>query len=244
MDSNRPWTERIAMNWFAIVLLGVSLNVGQSGGSDLRQKSIPNFGMSDVSAIRALLELSRTENIPIGIIEDDQRLCTTKISYSAKNAPVATITEGIVAQVPGYKWTFASDFSAIVINRNSPRPVTSQFLNLVPEHYGPAKGNPQVLLTMLWMQVRSLLHPQEGTAVSILSSPDAPVFEVETRNETVRQVLNRIAILTRGVWVLRPIPAALPKVGAEVPFSIFSRAGNSAPEEGDLCQPVLGEPQQ
>jgi hypothetical protein len=242
MDSNAPRTEGIAMNWFAVLLLAVSLHLGQLGGSDLRQKSIPNFGVTDVSAIRALLDLSKTENIPIGIIEDDQRLCTTKISYSAKNDSIATITEKIVAQVPGYKWTFDSKFSVILISPSSPRPVTTQFLNLVPPHFGPTKGNPQMLISMLWVHVRSLLHPQEGTAVSVLSSPDAQVFAVETENETIGQVLNRIAILTRGIWVLRPIPSSLSKVGAELPFSIFSAAGGSASEQGDLCQPVSAEP--
>lgn len=231
------------MKWLAIVVLTISLNVGQLGHSDLRQKSVSNFGMNDVSAIRALLILSRTENIPIGIIEDDQHLCTTKINYSAKSDSIATIAEKIVAQVPGYKLTFASDFSALVVSPNSPRPVTTQFLNLVPEHFGPTKGNPQTLITFLWVQVRALLHPQEGTAGSILSSPDAQVFEIETRNETIRQILNRIATLSSGTWVLRPLPSALPKVGAEVPFSIFSAAGDSASEQSDLCQPVLGEQQ-
>lgn len=228
------------MSWLSIVVLAVSLHLGQSGGSDLRQRSIPDFGVNDVSAIRALMDISKTENIPIGIVEDDQHLCTTKVKYSAKSDSIATIAKKLVAQVPGYKVVFASDFSAFVVSPNSPRPVTTQFLNLVPDHFGPMKGNPQTLITFLWLHVRALLHPQEGTAGSILSSPDAQVFEIETRNETIQQILNRIAALSSGTWVLRPLPSSLPKVGAELPFSIFSPAGDSAPEQSDLCQPVFG----
>lgn len=229
------------MNRIAIFLLIVcsSLAAEQTGSADLEHKTITSFAVSGVPAIRALLQLARSENIPLGIVADDRRLCVTEITYSAKNVAAPMIIQGIIGQVPGYKWRPAAGFSIVVISPDQPRLVTRQFLDLVDDHFGPIRGNPQTLLTALWVHVRYLLHPEQGTAVSILGSSDDRTFALETRNETVQQVLNRIAVVSRGTWVLRPLPDALQKVGAEVPFTIFSNAGNSAPEQGDLCNPVL-----
>lgn len=233
------------MNKIAVILVVLCSMPATDRGtsSDLRHQVVASFAVKGVPAIRALLDLSRTENVPLGIVEDDGRLCTTEVSYSAKNGSVPTIIQGIVAQVPGYKSTPGASFSILIISPVRPRLVTQQFLSLVDEHYGPIKGTPQMLLTTLWVHVRSVLHPDEGTAVSIFGSPSDPTFELEVRNETVQGVLNSIAIQSSGTWVLRPLPDTLSKLGTETPFSIFPHAGNSAPGLGELCKPMLKDAQ-
>lgn len=234
------------MSRIALVLLIASSAFGmeQRVSTDLEHKTVTSFAVSGVPAIRALLELSRAENVPLGIVVDDSRLCTTLVTYSGKNVPLPTIIRAIVVQVPGYKWRPAAGFSILVISPEKPRLVTQQFLDLRDDHYGPMKGNPQTLLTTLWVHVRHLLHPDQGTAGSILGSSDDRVLEIEAGDETVQQVLNRIAVLSRGAWVLRPLPDVLPKLGAENPFSIFSSAGSSALEGGDLCGRVTEDGQE
>jgi hypothetical protein len=228
------------MRYFAILLLVLCplLSVALGSSSDPEHQNIPSFAVEGISAVRALLELSRAQKVPLGVVEDDPRLCTTEVTYSAKNISISTAVQGIVAQVPGYKLRLEPNLHVYLIVPASPRPVTLQFLSFVDEHYGPLKGSPQMLLVSLWIHIRALLFPGQGIAASILESTDAKPLEVEARNETVEQILDRIAVVSRGMWILRPLPQALQKLGSDVPFSIFSEYGNSDPDSGNLCNPV------
>lgn len=211
--------------------------LGQDTGSS--RPELISLSLVHVRAIDALLSLSRAGGVPIGVVEGDSRLCSATLSYSAKNASILSVAQGIVGEVPGYRVIAATDHSILSVAPEGLPPAAHQFLRLVMPQYGPVKGTPQELLMSLWVHVRFLLHPQEGSAVSILGSPSDRELEIQATNETVRQVLDRIAIASRGVWILRSLPENLETLGGEVPFAILSPVGESTSETADLCAPVL-----
>jgi hypothetical protein len=220
--------------WLLKLMLLVAIPLYSWGQGVPEPNKITSFGTNNTSAIRALLTFSRAQKTAVGIVVNDQRLCTAEVNYSGQGDR-ASIISGVVAQVPGY--TTQRKGEAILVLPSTLPPVTKQFLGLVDQHF-EIKENVQTLVAILWMHVRSLLHPDEGTALSVLSSPDEKILEVNANMESVEQILNRIAILSHGVWILRPLPDSIQKIGAETPFLFFSELGSSAPESSNLCAPV------
>ena len=200
---------------------------------------VARFAVAGIPAIQALLQLSRSEHATFGIVANEM-LCKTQVSYSTENTPASVIAKQIVALVPGYTWKIIPDLQGAVVEPISVNPAAEQFLGLVDSHYGPVKGNLQTLVMTLWVHARYILHPDQGTAGSILGSTNEPVLEVEAENATIEEILDRIALKSKGAWVLRPLPPSLASLGGEIPFSIISESGSSLFDPGTLCTP-LGE---
>ena len=202
---------------------------------------VSRFTVSRVSAVQALLQLSRNEHLPMGIVEDDDTLCKSMVSYSAENVPASAVMDGIVAQVPGHAWKRSQDSTVFLVAPVSPRSVTTQFLQLVDQRLGPTKDTLQGLEMTLWVHIRYILYPDKGTAGSILSSTHPRTYELEAKDASVQQILDRMAVLTQGAWVLRPLPPTLANLPGDLPFSIFSDDGQGGPTSGNLCAPVREE---
>jgi hypothetical protein len=211
------------------------------GPATAADPKVSKFAVTKVSAIQALLQLSRQEHLPMGIVEDDDALCKSMVSYSAENVPASAVVDGIVAQVPAHAWKRSRDSTVFLVTPMSPRLVTNQFLQLVDRRLGPTKDTLQGLEMTLWVHIRYILYPDKGTAGSILSSTHPRVYELEAKDASVQQILDRMAVLTKGAWVLRPLPPTLANLAGDLPFSIFSDDGQGGPTSGDLCAPVNEE---
>ena len=211
----------------------------QANQSSTADPIVSRFAVSELPAVQALLQLSRSEHVPLGIVENDQRLCETRVSYAGENVSASTIAEEIATQVPGYVWQRDSNSQISLILPVSPQPSATQFLSIVESRFGPIKGNVQMIGTMLWVYIRATLYPSQGTGGSVLGSLTDRSFTFEARNENIQEILNRIAILSKGTWILRPLPPTLINLGSELPFSIFSDAGQTSEIiPGNLCTPV------
>jgi hypothetical protein len=108
-----------------------SFAAGGGGPSTDADPKVSKFAVSNVSAIQALLQLSRQEHLPMGIIEDDDTLCKSMVSYSAENRPASTVVDGILTRVPAQAWKRSRDSAVFLVTPMSPRPVTTQFLQLL-----------------------------------------------------------------------------------------------------------------
>jgi hypothetical protein len=218
-----------------------------AGGGGQRQvgadPKVAQFAVSKVSAIQALLKLSHDEHLPMGIVMDDDTLCTSMVSYSATNIRASAVIKGIVAEVPGHVWKRSADSAVFLVTPASPRAVTNQFLALVDDQFGPAKDTLQGLEVALWVHIRYILYPDQGTAGSILTSTNPRVYQLEAKDASVQQLLDQMAQLTKGAWVLRPLPATLANLSGDLPFSIFSDDGQGDQSSVESCVPVRGENQ-
>jgi hypothetical protein len=228
-----------------LVLACCSVCTAQTHGEkseEEREPLVSRFNVNGVSAMQALLELSRRENVPLGIVVDDDRLCKSQVSYSGSNVPPSLVVKSIVAQVPGYSWERARNSSVLLVTPISVRPAADQFLNIVDDRYGPIKANLQTLALTLWVHIRYILYPDQATAGSILGSTNDRVFDLEIRDATVQQILDHIALLTKGTWVLKPLPSTLANLGRDLPFAIFSSVGQVGSSPQDLCSAEVEQP--
>jgi hypothetical protein len=223
----------------ALVILFLPCYAQQPKQKSLRQTELAasGFAVSKAPAIEALLELSRQQGFPLGIIMDDDRLCRSTVSFSGDEVPFSEVLSSIMNQVPGYGWSRAGRSPVIHIAPSSIRPVTQEFLDLVDPHYGPMKANLQTLVASLWVHIRYILHPDEGTVGDILSSTHDEVFEIEDTNASVEALLDQIAITTTGTWILRPLPPRISSIGDEMPFHIFQLRQVQS-YTTDLCSPL------
>ncbi len=201
---------------------------------------ISQFSVSGTSAIRALLKLAQSEKVPIGIVEDDEQLCSSEINYSGKDVTPSAVVAGILSNVHGYTWTQLPGI--LVIAPSEPRPAATKLLSLTDRDFVPVKNNLQGLEAMLWVHVLHILYPNASSGGSILSSSNDRIYRLEAKDQTVEGILNELAEKTKGAWVLRPLPATLDNLTGDLPFSIFSIDG-----QGDkaavVCLPVREENQ-
>jgi len=213
---------------------------GGSPGANADPK-VSQFAVNNVSAVQALLQLSSNEHLPMGIVEDDDTLCKSMVSYSAENVSASAVVGGIVSQVPGHAWKRSPDSTVFLVTPKTPRSVTTQFLQLVDDRFGPTRDTLQGLEVTLWAHIRYILYPDKGTAGSILSSTHPRTYELEAKDASVQQILDRLVVLTKGAWVLRPLPPTLVNLPVLAPFSIFSDDGRRGITSADLCAPVREE---
>ncbi|MGA8432302.1 MAG: hypothetical protein WB729_20925 [Candidatus Sulfotelmatobacter sp.] len=220
---------------FLLALLGSTLNA-QSHNSEI-DPVVPRFAVDNVSALQALVRLSGISHNPLGIVQGDEDLCKTQVTVSVDGAQVSTIAGRILAAVPGYSWRAAAGSQVIIVAPNAMPPAAKQFLELIDDRY-KAKGNTQTLAMTLWVHVRSILYPEQGTAGSILSSADDPVFALDLKNASIEQILNQIAFVAGGTWILRPLPEKLIDIDGGPPFSITVASNPSDLNWGELCSPI------
>jgi hypothetical protein len=219
---------------FLLALLSGTLTA-QSQNSEF-DPIVPRFAVDGVTALQALVRLSAITHEPMGIVQSDEGLCKSQVSLSIDGTQASAIVGKILAAVPGYSWRVAPGSQVIVIAPNAVPPTTKEFLELIDDRYR-ANGNVQRLAMTLWVHVRSILHPEQGTAGSILSSANDPVFELDLKAASIEQILNQIAFVARGTWILRPLPEKLENL-AVPPFSITVASNPSELNWGELCSPV------
>jgi len=203
---------------------------------------ISQFSVSGMSAIRALLKLAQSENVPIGIVEDDQQLCSPEINYFGKDVAPSAVVAGILSNVHGYTWRQLPGSSVLLVAPSEMRPVTTRLLGLTDSDFIPVKNNLQGLEAMLWVHVLHILYPNASSEGSILSSSNDRIYHVEAKDQTVEGILNELAETTKGAWVLRPLPPTLDNLTGDLPFSIFSIDGQGD-KAAEGCSPVREENQ-
>jgi len=233
------YDTRCAMRLLAILTV-VCINHTATAQIAPRSETNPvvsSFSVSGTRSIQALLQLAQSEGIPIGIVVGDDQLCSMEISYSAQNAPALQIAEGIISSLRGYRVRMEQPSQVIVVTPVNMTVATQEFLSLMDDRY-MVRGNTQTLATMLWVHIRAILYPDQGTAGSILGSPDDAVSELDLKNASVERILNRIAIRVKGAWVLRPLPTTLSNLGPQRPFHLFTKADGTPSNITDLCSRV------
>lgn len=211
-------------------------------GSEAAGSMVASFSVKDTPASDALIQLSRIGRFPMGIVEGADLLCRTHVSYSSRKSDASDVVDAIIAQVPGYSWERDSRTNVLHILPSTQTQATSDFLSLVDDRYGPIKANMQMLSAVLWTHIRYFLYPDQGSAGSVLGSTHDRLFEVKAENETVEQILDRIAVTSDGVWILRPLPPTLRHLGSELPFTILAGDDRSGPVPASFCAPVAEAP--
>ncbi|HWR51408.1 MAG TPA: hypothetical protein VN428_09895 [Bryobacteraceae bacterium] len=180
---------------------------------------VQQFTINDGSALTALLELGSSNAVPMGFVLSDKRLCDQRIEGSWRGKSVADLLDRLTTNT-GYRWGVKG--GVVTIEPLIVPQATSQLLRMTIPRYAAPAGTSKAQGLYLWMNIRGVLKPTEGTALNILSSPEEATFPaLDIRNTSVESILNHFS--TRkggGVYVVFPLGDNLRRAADAPPFSV------------------------
>ena len=203
-----------------------------------RDPVVAEFNVSNLPAAQALLNLSRNGHVPLGIILKDDILCSKMVTYSSGPAPASAIAKGILGSIPAYTVGLDPQFAVLVARPQVETSSERKLLQLVDPSFGPLKGNLQTLAVSLWIHIRAIIFPDKGTAGSILGSSNDAILNIDMKNASVEQILDRIAVVSDAAWVLRPLPVALTDLEGEMPYTFYPAQRQPGVVSSSFCAPV------
>lgn len=178
------------------------------------------FYSSNESAFDAILRFGRENKISIGLVFT-HRLCSTRIGQlSIHTSSARNALQELAREIPSYSWKLEDD-TVILVPDDIPAAI-STFLALSVPNYSIPEETLQAQVLYAWMDIRSSLRPNEGTALNMLTSPKYVKWPSLTFNNlNVEQVLDHlIARKAGGVWILLPFDD-LDKAGDKRPFWVI-----------------------
>lgn len=197
-------------------------------------RPVKSFYSSNESAFDAMLRFGRENKISIGLVFRD-RLCSTRISQlSIEHTSARIALQELARQVSSYSWKLDDD-TVILVPDGIPA-ATSTFLALSVPNYSIPEETLQAQALYTWMNIRSSLRPNEGTALSMLTSPKYVKWPSLTFNNLdVEQVLDHlIARKAGGVWILLPFDD-LDKSADKRPFWVIGYSDDPQGQAAASC---------
>jgi len=156
------------------------------------------------SAFRTILNAAIDNRIPIGIIVDStHRLCRRTMNGGRRRETLTQFVSDINLSIPGYKAQF--DGAVLNVYPTDIEVPTESLLKLRIPEFRSGPDSHQGLGVNLWMFIRAMIAPGEGTAfVGASSTSRETVNAIETKNQRVDTILNAIIVKgSGGAWVLQ-----------------------------------------
>lgn len=202
--------------------------------SALTNSTVLKGGISD-NALGALISIGWQNKMPLGIVIEGDTLCTHQITDDNSEFTVAELIRQIEVLVPGYTGQIRD--GVLFVHPKAMASSTLSTLNLVVPRFSSPPASVQEVGVSLWMYIRALLVPHEGSAFvggSQRSAESLPSFEVA--NATVQHILNlTISKQTGGLWTMRDIPVDWTANPKTIPYEILSYSGNLDLVKGNTC---------
>jgi hypothetical protein len=167
---------------------------------------VQNYALEANSFIEALLKISAQFYLPMGVEWKKTPDTLKPVQFSRSRTTVADILDSVVSLHAGYEWRTEDGvvhvFQRDLVNDNrNPLNITIKSFHQNPQTVGFANA-------VLDQMVR---YPkQNGIAVSVLGSPNEPVFSFAAQNVPARNVLNQI--ITSGLRILPQPPPGMNRI--------------------------------
>jgi hypothetical protein len=217
---------------FGIVTIGI-VSMIWTGGSAAQGKpsntiatdtKLAATGVMVKPALSQLLEIGRQNHIPMGIVLADDGLCRASLSKLEPQASVGQLMAKIEVELNGY--TSELKDGVLHIGPTPTFSITAGFLNTSIPHFVTGPDTHQMMGVHLWMFIRAVLAPNEGSGFVGGESTNAEIVEgFETTDSTISQILDRI-VATGGAaaWVLDARRSDLTSLSSVPPYQIRSYA--------------------
>jgi len=219
----------------AVIAIGLALCMAPAGAQDpILAQSVKSFRSADESVFEAVLRFGRENHVPLGLVIRP-RLCSIKTTHvNFQNASVQTVLQGLMKQLPSYNWN-PEDGAVVLVPSELPA-ATAAFLQTKVPTYTIAEGTLQAQAAYSWLDIRASFRPAEGTAFSVLSSPESPRWPpLQVGDISVRQLFDQlVARKTGAAWIL-PEFADLAKAEETRPFSVGDYADIGFERALDAC---------
>ena len=197
---------RVSRILLAAVLLACRLVCAQAGTDSLLRRRIHQLRIDARPAVQAFLTVAVNGKVPLGVILTDDSLCSTNVSLTVDDEPIGDALDALTKQVTGYAWT--TDDGIILVSPKDLSENTKKLLELVVPTFTTYESTLASQRLSLWMDVRAVLKPDQGTAIDMLETPGVQKRNpISLQNATVKQILS--VMISRppiGAWVLFPVP--------------------------------------
>lgn len=170
--------------------------------SQLNERTTASLTARGQTPLQCALQFGLQNRVPVGIVlSGDGSLCKSRKSIAQANGTVGRLMTEVLS---GTSYTWSAEHGIVEIKPVAiPQPQAS-ILRMKINRFGGIDTTIQGLGIILTGDIKAQLHPNEGYAGDILSSPDAetiPPFQL--RDKSVEQVANYIVSLGgKGVWLL------------------------------------------
>lgn len=170
-------------------------------GAKLSSKNI-SFIRSEVTPFRGLIEISRDNKIPIGIVVGKSNsLCTKPEDVDITNTTVKDALEKIVV---GTQYQIDDDGGVFIVAPQDISLLQKRILTLRIHEFSPPSASMHVLGAFLAIQAENYLHPSGGVGGVIPHSVIAKRLEVpKMYNATTEEIANQLVSQDgNGIWIM------------------------------------------
>jgi hypothetical protein len=193
---------------------------------------------SNGPAFRDLLAIGVDNHIPIGIVlgaTPEAGMCEVSLGLSEGSIKVADLITAVQSKLPSYR----ADLQNGVLNiiPASPSTDTKSLLDMKLSEFRSSPEPHSILGTNLWMFIRAVIAPKEGTAGGGLSPTTVErVPGIDVTNQTVRSILNLIIDKgSGGVWILRSSMIKNLSPTTARPYEIYGYVGEEQFVQSIAC---------
>lgn len=183
-------------------------------------------GSDSQFALSRLLAIGISNRLPFGIVIADDKLCTSRLRDTRSEMTISDLMSDIDTQIVGYHAELRD--GVIDIYPHEMTSSTKQFLDIEIPRFSSQADTHRGLGVNLWMFIRAVLVPQEGTAFvggSDTGEEMVPGFSIS--HATVRSLLNHISTTGHGaIWVLYSLPSDSRSYISKPPYKIYGYAAD------------------
>lgn len=177
---------------------------------------------ASTNALSALAEVGSKNRIPIGIVVEGRSLCTAHFTGSDETVTIGELVEELKSRIPDY--TAEIKNNTLFIHPRAMTVPTIDALNLMIPRFTSQPGNIHALRISLWMFIRAVLVPQQGSAFEgEIPGGAEKLPPIQISNSTVEDILDRIVTAGQGgLWVLQEVPIGWQTNPNSIPYDLYS----------------------
>ncbi len=187
----------------------------------------------------SLLAVGRLNRLPLGIVVEGDSLCRALPADDRRDVSNVFELENEVERLsPDYIVEIRD--GVLMVRPKGMSPAAQGLLDLTIPRFATRPSTVQEIGISLWMHMRAVLIPQEGSAFEGGMQRNAellPPFEMNQSD--VRSILNRVVKGGGGgLWVLQKIPSDWLTHPKSDPVDLFSYSGDSDTIGALKCSPT------
>jgi hypothetical protein len=176
--------------------------------------------------LNSLLRSGANNKLPLGIVVEGEALCVNRVKSIDADITVGSLANQIEQQVPDYAAEIRN--GTLFVHPKAMSAGTISVLNLVIPRFSGEPSSAQSMGVTLWMYIRAILVPNEGSAFEgglQRGAETLPAFRMT--NSTVQEILNRTVTAGQGgFWIMHKVPANWQSNPNSLPYQVLSYSGD------------------
>jgi hypothetical protein len=185
-------------------------------------------GITKPTAFNSLVTIGTANHLPMGIVvgqSPDSALCKGTLQFDVSDVSLDALIRRISIGIPGYAAEL--DNGVLIIKPLSMPATAVKLLQLQISEFRSSPEPLSILGSHLWIYVRGLIAPEEGTTAGGLSSTSVErVSGIQVKDQTVQGILDLIVDKgSGGVWIFDSAMLKELNGRTPMPYLVFGYVG-------------------